>query len=112
MALLACFPFIANGCSVMGDESEGDLYVDTFQLLQDPNSMLLTIKAYNIWDFVPFCKILNVNDGSVSDVVSCSQSIRQWATGDIDPSQTSITNATDNYDGTAKLILSRNGATV
>eukprot|EP01083_Nonionella_stella_P274544 931970_1 len=106
---LSCFPFIANGCLVLAPD--GFLYVDTFQLLEDPNFMLLNITAYNIPTFEPYCKILDVNDGTVSDVVSCDQNTREWAS-DIDPSNTSIASATDNHDGTADVVLSRNGATV
>eukprot|EP01083_Nonionella_stella_P273702 928696_1 len=99
--ILFCFTFIANGC-LISLPSEDDLYVETFQLLEDPNSMLLTIIPYvnyNKPSPLEYCKILNVNDGSVSDVVSCNQNTREWPIGDIDPSNTSITSATDNHDG-------------
>eukprot|EP01083_Nonionella_stella_P305984 1069709_1 len=104
--LLSCFPFIARGLS------DGDRYIDTYQLLEDPNSMLLTISAWNIPNFVPYCKLLNVNDGTVSDVVSCSQNTREWPISDIDPSFTSISSVRDNHDGTADVFLSRNRASV
>eukprot|EP01083_Nonionella_stella_P274543 931968_1 len=106
---LSCFPFIANGCLVLAPD--GFLYVDTFQLLEDPNFMLLTITVYNIPTSQSYCKIFNVNDGNIGEVVSCDQNTREWAT-DIDPSNTSIASATDNHDGTADVVLSRNGATV
>ena len=52
--------------------------------------------------------MLNVNDGSLSDVVSCNQTTREWSSGDIDPSATSIISAIDNEDGTVDVTLRRN----
>eukprot|EP01083_Nonionella_stella_P308306 1087097_1 len=93
--------------------SDGYLYVENFQLLDvsDFMLMLLTITPYNS-RLDSYCKILNVNDGTVSDVVSCDQDVREWSSGDTDPSSTSITSAEDNNDGTVDILLSRNDLTV
>eukprot|EP01083_Nonionella_stella_P033484 91657_1 len=107
------FHAVYTQCSVE-EPLEGHIYVEEFQLLDDPDFMLLTITAYNSPDFDPYCKVLNVNDGTVSDVVSCDQdmNVREWPSGDTDPSSTSILSALDNYDGTVDILLSRNGSTV
>ena len=72
--------------------------------------MLVTIRPYN--QDSEYCKILNVNDGSLTDVVSCNQNTREWSAGDIDPSATSIRSATDNEDGTVDIVLRRNNANI
>ena len=88
--------------------SNGTLYASNFQLLDDFNLILVTINEHNVG--IEYCKILNITDGTLSDVVSCDQNTREWSMPDMDPSGTSIQSAIDNEDGTANIILRRNNA--
>eukprot|EP01083_Nonionella_stella_P009683 27769_1 len=96
----------ANACSLAMPQ-DGIYYINNLQFLDDtsyPDSVLLTIQrtakeSFEYTNTGPWCKLMNVNDGSVSNVVPCADYTdltRTAATPD-----TPITvSCQDNCDGT------------
>eukprot|EP01084_Bolivina_argentea_P100340 180184_1 len=113
---LSFLVYTIHSCSMIPPPN-GTLYVSEFQLLDDPDYILMRIETYttpNI-NHQYYCKILNVNDGTVSGVVSCNDNkytVRDWSSGDIDPTSTEILSATNNNDRTVNIILRRNNANI
>ena len=98
---------LINGCS-QPLLVEGTYYISQVQLLDAtiyPDSVLLEI--YKARDLPlapegPTCKIMNVNDGSVGDVVKCddySKLIRNFDVVDIDTTNTMVITCKDKCDG-------------
>eukprot|EP01084_Bolivina_argentea_P025611 47626_1 len=116
-------------CCTIAMTAEGHYYIQKVELLSPteyPDEVLLTIDRTTDMSGTtpspsgptprltfdndgPWCKIMNINDGSVSDVVSCDAHItRPWATVD-DPSTVTCQ---DNCDGsTATCVIVKNDVT-
>eukprot|EP01084_Bolivina_argentea_P214525 364172_1 len=104
--------FVSKSCNPQPGSSL-TLYGKNFQALDDPNYVLFEV--FNVRDstFNSYCKMININDGTTSNVVPCNNSnIRSWSTGDIDPTSTQLLSGTDNLDGTVDITLRRNNANV
>ena len=90
--------------------AEGTVYIDDVGLLED-DLVLLTIRKYSNSGYGdPWCRELNVTDGNISDDVSCEDysdnELREWSTGDVDPSQSTIDSITMDESGSNQLIVS------
>ena len=118
---------VGNSCSIAYPQF-GTYYISNVQLLdaiQYPDELLLTINrvansqsitlgtqrlSFNDPTGGPWCKLMNVNDGSVSDVLNCtdySSLTRDYAS--VDTSTTTV-DCDDNCDGaTATCTINRNG---
>ena len=129
LLVIGIYVSLINGCSI-ALPPYGNYGIVKVELLDEtsyPNSVLLTIyrstqnppsninSSRLIFDDPsggPWCKIMNVNNGLVGDVVDCdhfTDSIRDFATGDIDTTNTTVT-CQDNCDGsTAACNIIRNG---
>ncbi len=139
VAITALLIICTNSCSPPMP-IDGKYYISNTQLLSVidyPDSLLLTIRKSSgfprfnpvplpispispvspvipvpVIDNGPWCKIMNVNTGSVGNVVSCSDynnKIRNYATPD---TKSTTVLCKDNCDGsTAKCTITRNGVT-
>ena len=108
---IAVLIFRAKSCSIAIDEYVE--YITEIQPLADKDYVLLTIMVFWSGGDKTYCKVMNVNDGSVSNVVSCETSdhaMGEWSSGDIDgdPTSSTVTSVTDNNDGTVSITISRN----
>ena len=125
LLLASIYVSLINGCSI-SRPPYGSYGIGQVELLDEnlyPDSVLLTIYRSTqnpsdpprlIFDDPsggPWCKIMNINDGSVGDVVDCNHYTnltRNFGTGDIDPTDTTV-RCTDNCDGsTATCNIIRN----
>ena len=102
-----------NGCFNPHPNS-GNYYIKEIRLLdaiEYPDSVLLEIykvieQNSPINDLGPKCKIMNINDGSVSQSVNCndySGLIRDFSIADIDTTNTNVTCNNVNCDGSTTL---------
>ena len=85
---------------------DGSPKITDLELLQDANTVLLTINTAGTTDY--FCKEMNINDGSVGDVISCDQDTRDFTEPDTDPTNTDVTSVVSNGDGTTTVTITRN----
>eukprot|EP01084_Bolivina_argentea_P072677 131955_1 len=89
--------------------SDGDPFVDRLGLLQYENTLLISIEAWNAWR-PPYCKILNVSDGTLSKAINHTECIgyvnRSWTNHDSDPSSTDIVYTMINSSSTGILYVS------
>mmetsp|Transcript_20722 Transcript_20722/g.33011 ORF Transcript_20722/g.33011 Transcript_20722/m.33011 type:complete len:473 (-) Transcript_20722:8-1426(-) len=104
LALVASLIATTRSCSPILPDL-GTVYVSNVQLLDVanyPDSVLLTI--YRTTDafgstYGPWCKIMNVNDGTVGDTVDCTQYASLTRTYDTAVADTSQASCVDNCDG-------------
>ena len=112
LCLLVWFTFQAKSSNCPGETlSDTNIWgISNITLLNNTDYILLTIVEYNVQTY---CKILNVNDGTISNVVSCNyiDNIREWPSYD-DPTATSLLNVTDENNGKISIQLSRNGESI
>ena len=105
---IAILIYTSESCSFA--LATGEEYLTEIQPLADKDYILLTIEEYGV---KTYCKLMNVNDGSVSNVVSCESSnhaMGEWSSGDFggDPTSTTVKSITDNNDGTVSITILRN----
>eukprot|EP01084_Bolivina_argentea_P214522 364169_1 len=114
LAQLTYLPFVSESCATPYGEY---IYGRNFQALDDPNYVLFEVSRVTLYtasgNFNSYCKMININDGTTSNVVPCNNSnIRSWSNGDIDSTSTQLLSGTDNLDGTVDITLRRNNANV
>ena len=88
------------------------IYIKDQQLLADQDYILLTIEEYTV---KTYCKILNVKDGSITNIVSCDavdHNLRNWSSGSVDSTSVSLTSVNDLGNGNVAITISRNGSPV